>query len=204
VISGDSEELGLCKVAAWRIKMSWRIFKFFESEELKDPDSTNSFHSLLSRPNCGITCFTCGRGQMVLGDSQGSLHVLTSFSDILSTSAYLLRVSLVYQMRQRNVIITVGDDEDLMPIIRVWNYEKLTKEGIPTLSRSIPALIPNGRQSSVMVVCAHESMTLMAVGFKDGTVVTVRGVYATGELVNSLPGLYTTIYTSLARKCRCT
>ena len=64
----------------------------------------------------------------------------------------------------------------------------------------------------------------MAVGFKDGTVVTVRGnlmrdrlstmkvvhsestpgVYATGELVNSLPGLYTTIYTSLARKCRCT
>ncbi|CAI8032330.1 Vacuolar protein sorting-associated protein 11 homolog [Geodia barretti] len=179
--------------------MSWRIFKFFESEELKDPDSTNSFHSLLSRPNCGITCFTCGRGQMVLGDSQGSLHVLTSFSDILSTSAYLLRVSLVYQMRQRNVIITVGDDEDLMPIIRVWNYEKLTKEGIPTLSRSIPALIPNGRQSSVMVVCAHESMTLMAVGFKDGTVVTVRGNLmrdrlSTMKVVHSesTPGVYAT------------
>ena len=92
--------------------------------------------------------------------------MLTSFSDILSSSAYLLRVTHIYQMRQRNVIITVGDDEDLMPFIRwvwpggvvsglsptprrVWNYEKLTKEGTPTLSRSIPALIPNGRQSSV-------------------------------------------------------
>ena len=26
-----------------------------------------------------------------------------------------------------------------------------------------------------MVVCSHESMTLLAVGFKDGTVVTVKG-----------------------------
>jgi hypothetical protein len=94
---------------------------------------------------CPGSCFVPDSGP----DSQGSLHVLTSFSDILSTSAYLLRVSLVYQMRQRNVIITVGDDEDLMPFIRVWNYEKLTKEGMPTLSRSIPALIPNGRQTSV-------------------------------------------------------
>jgi hypothetical protein len=155
--------------------MSWRTFKFFESEEIKDPDNTNVFNSLLKRPNCGVTCFTCGRGQMVLGDSQGSLHVLTSFSEALSVPAYLARVSLAYQMRQRNVIVTVGDDEDLKPFIRVWNYEKLTKEGTPTLSRSIPAVIPNAHQSAVMVVCAHENMTLMAVGFKDGTVVTIRG-----------------------------
>jgi hypothetical protein len=136
--------------------MSWRTFKFFESEEIKDPDNTNVFNSLLKRPNCGVTCFTCGRGQMVLGDSQGSLHVLTSFSEALSVPAYLARVSLAYQMRQRNVIVTVGDDEDLKPFIRVWNYEKLTKEGTPTLSRSIPAVIPNAHQSAVRAGVAME------------------------------------------------
>lgn len=61
----------------------------------------------------------------------------------------------------------------------------------------------------VMVVCAHENMSLMAVGFKDGTVVTVRGnltrdrlstmkvvhnestpgVYATGMMTSVLPPL---------------
>ena len=30
--------------------MSWRTFKFFESEELKDPENTNSFNLLLKRP----------------------------------------------------------------------------------------------------------------------------------------------------------
>ena len=35
-----------------------------------------------------------------------------------------------------------------------------------------------------MVVCAHESMTLMAVGFKDGTVVTVRGNLTRDRLSN--------------------
>jgi hypothetical protein len=137
--------------------MSWRTFKFFELEDIKDPDNTNTFNSLLRRPNCGVTCFTCGRGQMVLGDSQGEMHVLTSFSDLLSIKAYLLRVSFIYQMKQRNVIITVGDDEDLAPLIRVWNYEKMTKDGMPTLARSIPALIPNAGQSAVMALCAHEN-----------------------------------------------
>jgi hypothetical protein len=70
---------------------------------------------------------------------------------------------------------------------------------MPTLSRSIPALIPNGRQTSVMVVCAHESMTLMAVGFKDGTVVTVKGNLTRDRLSTmkvvhseSTPGVYVT------------
>lgn len=154
-------------------------------------------------------------------------------------------------MKQRNVIITVGDDEDFTPIIRcvppilhhtphtpsyspysiilpifhlfyvrVWNYEKITKEGTPTLARTIPAVIPNSKQSAavrsdicgvhwwqwwycdipqVMVVCAHENMMLMAVGFKDGTVVTIRGNLtrdrlSTMKVVHSedSPGVYVT------------
>ena len=50
-----------------------------------------------------------------------------------------------------------------------------------------------------MVVCAHESLTLMAVGFKDGTVVTVKGNLtrdriSTMKVVHSepTPGVYVT------------
>ena len=49
------------------------------------------------------------------------------------------------------------------------------------------------------MVCAHESMTLMAVGFKDGTVVTVKGNLTRDRLSTmkvvhseSTPGVYVT------------
>lgn len=32
------------------IDMSWRTFKFFESEDVKDPENTNAFNLLLRRP----------------------------------------------------------------------------------------------------------------------------------------------------------
>ena len=58
---------------------------------------------------------------------------------------------------------------------RVWNFDKRTKEGNPTVACSIPALIPGGRRSTVVAISAHENMNLIAVGFKDGTVVLIRG-----------------------------
>ena len=54
-------------------------------------------------------------------------------------------------------------------------------------------------QPQVMVVCAHENMALMAVGFKDGTVVTLRGNLTRDRLSamkvvhkETAPGVYAT------------
>ena len=54
-------------------------------------------------------------------------------------------------------------------------------------------------QPQVMVVCAHENMTLMAVGFKDGTVSTIRGNLTRDRLSavkvvhsENTPGVYIT------------
>ena len=35
--------------------MSWRTFKFFESEVIKDPDNTNAFNALLKRPVSSVS-----------------------------------------------------------------------------------------------------------------------------------------------------
>ena len=59
---------------------------------------------------------------------------------------YCLRVNFIYQLKQRNIFLTVGDDEDLNPLIRVWNFDKRTKEGFPTLARTIRANVPNSKQ----------------------------------------------------------
>ena len=72
--------------------MSWRTFKFFEFEELKDPDTNQPYDKLKVCTVCkiyiflvlysahlarivyiflqdfGITCCICGRGQMIFGD----------------------------------------------------------------------------------------------------------------------------------------
>jgi len=60
-------------------------------------------------------------------------------------------------------------------VYRVWNCDKRTKEGNPSLARNFRAILPGGRQSAVMAITAHENMNLIAVGFKDGTVVLIRG-----------------------------
>ena len=60
-------------------------------------------------------------------------------------------------------------------LCRVWNCDKRTKEGNPSLARNFRATVPGGRQSAVMAISAHENMNLIALGFKDGTVVLIRG-----------------------------
>lgn len=93
----------------------------------------------------GITCCSCGRGIMVFGgkvvavnikessnlvyilitDGSGFLHIMTSLSSMLSIQAYALRIQHIYQLKTRNIILTVGDDEDFTPLIRVWNLDKV-------------------------------------------------------------------------------
>lgn len=50
--------------------------------------------------------------------ADGRLHILTSLRDIYSFPAYLLRVNFIYQFKTRNIFLTVGDDEDMTPLIR--------------------------------------------------------------------------------------
>lgn len=48
----------------------------------------------------------------------GSLHILLSFRDMITFGAYVTRVNFIYQLKQRNLFLTVGDDEDMVPLVR--------------------------------------------------------------------------------------
>ena len=58
-------------------------------------------------------------------DGAGYLHIMTSTNDILSYQGYVVRVQHLYQLKTRNIILSVGDDEDFSPLIRVWNMDKV-------------------------------------------------------------------------------
>ncbi len=59
----------------------------------------------------------------------------------------------------------------------MWNFDKRTKEGNPSLARNIRPFVGGNSSSvsSVMAISAHENMNLIAVGFKNGTVNLIRG-----------------------------
>ena len=58
-------------------------------------------------------------------DGGGFIHILMSLSNIISYQAYVLRVQYIYQLKTRNIVVTVGDDEDFTPLVRVWNIDKV-------------------------------------------------------------------------------
>lgn len=60
-------------------------------------------------------------------DGSGFFHIMTNISTMFSTQAYVLRVQHIYQLKTRNILLTVGDDEDFTPLIRVWNLDKVSK-----------------------------------------------------------------------------
>lgn len=49
-----------------------------------------------------------------------------------SFQAYERSVSLVQQVKQINYLVTIGDDEETVaPTIKIWNLDKLDKNGNP-------------------------------------------------------------------------
>ena len=50
-------------------------------------------------------------------DGGDFVHILTSLSNIISYQAYVLRVQYIYQLKTRNIVVTVGHDEDFTPLV---------------------------------------------------------------------------------------
>lgn len=53
-------------------------------------------------------------------------------------------MALVYQLKQSNILVTVGDDEEtISPTVKVWNWDK-AQNGAPSCSRVWKAVSPGG------------------------------------------------------------
>ncbi|XP_036368498.1 vacuolar protein sorting-associated protein 11 homolog isoform X3 [Octopus sinensis] len=153
------------------IRIKWRRFNFFEKESTYYPDSNEIFDKL---KDINISACASGRGQIIIGDHNGFLHFINRKMEITEFEAYKIRVSHLFQMKQHNLLISIGEDEQgVNPLIKVWNLDKMDR-GIPLCTR-IARAIPGNKPSHVTCLTVHENLNWMAIGFECGSVVLYKG-----------------------------
>lgn len=153
--------------------LQWRRFNFFDKDVVKYPDSTEIFAKL---KDIDITASASGRGQVTLGDSEGNLYFLDRNLELDGFKAFELRVTHIYQLKQHNIIFTIGQDEaGINPVIKVWNLDKKDKSGNPSCTRITRALPGSNATANVTAIAVSENLSMMALGFQDGTVTFFKG-----------------------------
>ncbi|KAJ3075472.1 Vacuolar protein sorting-associated protein 11 [Podochytrium sp. JEL0797] len=83
----------------------------------------------------------------------------------------------------KNVLLSIGEDASGVPILKVWNLDKIdktTKE--PLLIRSITVQV-NNRVFPVTALAATESLSQVAIGLENGVVLLARGDIANPDRV---------------------
>lgn len=150
--------------------LEWRRFNFFD---LKKEVDSGKISQVLAGSR--ITAATSGNGNLVFGDNFGNVHLVSRTFDVLTFRAYETTLSLAQQVQHSTFLFTIGEDEPgCNPTIKVWNLAKKDKQGFPTCVR-ISRAIPSYRAVPVSSLCVHSSLTLMAVGFEDGSIMLYRG-----------------------------
>nr|XP_028689890.1 vacuolar protein sorting-associated protein 11 homolog isoform X2 [Macaca mulatta]XP_045225948.1 vacuolar protein sorting-associated protein 11 homolog isoform X2 [Macaca fascicularis] len=165
--------------------LQWRRFVFFDKELVKEPlgndgaapGATPASGSAASKFLClppGITVCDSGRGSLVFGDMEGQIWFLPRSLQLTGFQAYKLRVTHLYQLKQHNILASVGEDEEgINPLVKIWNLEK-RDGGNPLCTRIFPA-IPGTEPTVVSCLTVHENLNFMAIGFTDGSVTLNKG-----------------------------
>ncbi|KAG0274266.1 hypothetical protein BGZ95_009950 [Linnemannia exigua] len=151
-----------------------RQFNFFEKVELKDPEDPSKSPEIFKSIESNVA--TSGRGHMVVADRSGLVHIIDKALQVESFLAYDSgRVTHMKQLRQRNILVTVGEEENAVQVIKFWDLDKpdRNKPG-PTLERSI-RVTQQGNAFPVSALAVLENLSQVAVGLANGTVVLIYG-----------------------------
>ena len=104
--------------------LQWKKVNFFDKEVVKNTSDGQTFEKL---KDIDISACSSGRGQMIFGDYEGNLYFLNRNLELTSFKAYEIRVSHLFQMKQHNILISIGEDEEgINPLIKVWNLDKVS------------------------------------------------------------------------------
>ncbi|GAB6019030.1 Vacuolar protein sorting-associated protein 11 [Chamberlinius hualienensis] len=157
--------------------LQWRRFTFFDKEIVKDIRN----HEDVSKPfeiikESDIVACASGRGRIICGDLEGNIHLISRDLDVMTFKAFAITLSHLHPMRQSPFLVSIGIDEPgVNPLIKIWNLDKIVERtGWPTcvrIARAIPGNIP----SHATTLAVNDSLTAMAVGFENGSVIIFKG-----------------------------
>ncbi|KAJ3193262.1 Vacuolar protein sorting-associated protein 11, partial [Entophlyctis luteolus] len=124
----------------------------------------------------GPLLLCAGRGSLFATVSADRVAIINrALEAVFSWTPHHSHVAHILCLRSENRILTVGDDSNGIPQLRIWNLDKIDKStNAPLLIRTITVQV-NNRVFPVTAVAALESLTQIAVGLENGVVLLVRG-----------------------------
>lgn len=159
----------------------WRKFEFFEEKyagKFSIPDEVTS----------KIECCSSGRGKIVVGCGDGTVCLLDrGFKFNYGFQAHASSVLFLQQLKQRNFIVTVGEDEEISPqlssiCLKVFDLDKMQPEGPSTSSpdclqilRIFTNQFPEAKITSFLVLEEAPPILLIAVGLDNGSIYCIQG-----------------------------
>jgi len=154
----------------------WRKCTFFTQEVLKGPNGTP--WDFLK--DIDITCCSSGHGQLVFGDAEGRVSLVSRSCEVTTFNAFSSRVTYLALPKQQGILVTIGLDitgsDAQAPLIKVFDLDKQDKgTSLPLCTRISRASPPGCVASAVTCLAVHEGLQHMVLGFQDGTIVLFKG-----------------------------
>ncbi|KAF8414230.1 hypothetical protein HHK36_002230 [Tetracentron sinense] len=159
----------------------WRKFEFFEEKsagKCSIPDDVTG----------KIECCSNGRGKIVLGCDDGTVNFLDrGLKFVYGFQAYASSVLFVQQLKQRNFIITIGEDEQISPqlsatCLKVFDLDKMQPEGSSTTTpdciqilRIFTNQFPEAKITTFLVLEEAPPILLISIGLDNGCIYCIKG-----------------------------
>lgn len=154
-----------------------RRFPFFD---LNTDNDKGAVSSLLKENQLKLA--TSGHGSFVFGDNEGNIHILSRNFKGISFRGFAVTITLAEFVKYSPLLLAIGDDEvGVNPLLKVWNIEKLDRNGNPTclrvtrLNSALTKSCNTQKAVSPSCLCIHEALNLIAIGFIDGSILLFRG-----------------------------
>ncbi|KZT23981.1 hypothetical protein NEOLEDRAFT_509554 [Neolentinus lepideus HHB14362 ss-1] len=153
---------------------AWRQFPFFDAVPVKD------VHDLASPPEIfksamEISIMAPSTSGVLVADIHGSIHLLDK--DFETVTSWLAHVGgrVTHMAEQRGILITLGEEDAVKhPLLKIWELGRIDqKTGAPNLLRSVKVQHTQ-RPHPVSTVALSASLSHLAVGLGDGTVLLYR------------------------------
>ncbi|GLU08050.1 hypothetical protein SLE2022_249790 [Rubroshorea leprosula] len=159
----------------------WRKFEFFEEKyggKSKIPEEVSG----------KIECCSSGRGKVVVGCDDGTVSLLDRGLQFnFGFQAHSSSVLFLQQLKQRNFLVTVGEDEQISPqqsamCLKVFDLDKMEPEGTSMITPDCIGILriftnqfPQAKITSFLVLEEAPPILLIAIGLDNGCIYCIKG-----------------------------
>ncbi|KDQ33122.1 hypothetical protein PLEOSDRAFT_1099105 [Pleurotus ostreatus PC15] len=153
---------------------AWRQFSFFDVVPVKDVHDLASPPEIFKNPFEISTTATSSIGVLV-ADLHGSIHILDKHFEITRSWVAHVGGRVTHMSERKGVLISMGEEDSVKsPLLKIWDLGSNDKKtGAPLLLRSVK-IQPSNRPHPVTTIALSASLSHLAIGLADGTVLLYR------------------------------